>query len=236
MADRLWPDENPVGKRFSFRDDTPRWITVAGVVSNVRQWSVYSQPISEMYVPFNLRPTNSMYLVVRTDVDPSSLVAAVRREVAAVDREQPVSQIRAMEEVLSGQFAQQKFNLVLTAAFASVALLLVTAGIYGVMSFFVAQATREIGIRMALGSGVKRVINHVVKRGLALTVIGSVVGLGGVFATTQITRNMLFGTSPIDFPVLALGTGFIIVVGILGSLVPALRATRVNPVSALRME
>jgi putative ABC transport system permease protein len=236
MANRLWPDEDPVGKRFSFRDDTPLWITVAGVVRSVRQWSVYRPPISEMYVPFNLRPTNSMYLVIRSDVDPTSLVAAVRRELTAIDREQPVSQVRAMREVLSGQFARQRFNLILTTVFASVALVLVTAGIYGVMSFFVAQGTRDIGIRMALGSGQKRVLNLVVKRGLALTVIGSVVGLGGVFATMQITRNMLFGLSPIDIPVLAAGTVFIIVVGVIGSLIPALRATKVNPVNALRME
>jgi len=236
MANRLWPDQNAVGKRFSFRDDEPHWITVAGVASNVRQWSVYSQPISEMYVPFNLRPTNSMYLVIRADVEPTTLVSAVRREVAAVDREQPISQIRSMTEVMSGQFAQQRFSLILTSVFATVALILVTAGIYGVMSFFVAQGTREIGIRMALGSGRKRVIKLVVKRGIALTVIGSLVGIGGVFATTRVTRNMLFGISPIDIPVLTAGVFFVMLVGVCGSLVPALRATRVNPVIALRME
>ena len=236
MADRLWPGESAIGKRFSRRTEPPEWITVAGVVSNVRQWSVYSPAISEMYLPFNLIPTNSMYLVVRADVDPSTLVAAVRREVYAVDREQPVSEIRAMSDVLSGQFAGQRFNLILTGVFAAVALALVTAGIYGVMSFFVAQGTREIGIRMALGSGQKRVINLVVKRGLALTLIGSIVGVGGVFATTRVMRTMLFGMSPIDVPVLAGGTIFIIVVGLVGSLLPALRATKVNPVNALRME
>jgi putative ABC transport system permease protein len=189
-----------------------------------------------MYVPFNLRPTESMYLVIRSDVDPSTLVSAVRREVTAVDRYQPLSRIRSMEEVLSGQFAQQKFNLILTTVFAAVAILLVTAGIYGVMSFFVAQGTRDIGIRIALGSGQQRVISLVVKRGLAMTLIGSAVGLAGVFATTQITRNMLFGMSPIDIPVLASGTVFVMLVGTAGSLVPALRATRVNPVNALRIE
>ena len=141
-----------------------------------------------------------------------------------------------MSEVMSGQFAGQRFSLILTVIFAAVALILVTAGIYGVMSFFVAQGTREIGIRIALGSGQKRVINLVVKRGLALTLIGSVLGVGGVFATTRVMRNMLFGMSPIDIPILAGGTIFIIVVGLFGSLLPALRATRVNPVNALRIE
>ena len=141
-----------------------------------------------------------------------------------------------MEAVLSGQFAQQKFNLILTTVFASVALLLVTAGIYGVMSFFVAQGTREIGIRIALGAGQRRVIRLVVRRGLAMTLVGSALGLGGVFATTQITRTMLFGMSPIDIPVLAGGAVFIILVGMVGSLIPALRATRVNPVNAQRIE
>ena len=236
MANRLWPGENPIGKRFSLREIPPRWITVAGVVSNVRQWSVYSPPISEMYIPFNLRPTNSMYLVVRSDVDPTTLVSAVRREVSAIDREQPISQVRTMSEVMSGQFARQRFNLIMTGVFATVALILVTAGLYGVMSFFVAQGTREIGIRMALGSGRNRVVNLVVKRGLALTMIGSLIGLGGVLASVRITRNMLFGVSPIDIRVLATGTLFIVLVGVGGSLVPALRATRVNPVNALRME
>ena len=236
MADRLWPETDAVGKRFSFRSEPPQWITVAGVVSNVRQWGVYRPAISQMYVPFNLSPTNRMYLVVRSDIDPTALVAAVRREVSAVDREQPISDVRAMSEVMSGQFAGQRFSLILTGLFATVALVLVTAGIYGVMSFFVAQGTREIGIRIALGSGQQRVVNLVVKRGLALTVIGSALGIAGVFATMQITRNMLFGMSPIDIPILAGGTAFIIVVGVFGSLVPALRATRVNPVNALRME
>jgi putative ABC transport system permease protein len=236
MARRLWPDENPLGKRFSFRDNPPRWITVVGVVADVRQFNVYRRPISEMYLPFPVRPRNSMYLVARTEVEPLSLVSAVRREVFSVDRDQPISQVRAMTQVLSGQFARQRFNTMLTGIFAGVAVILVAAGIYGVMSYLVARGTHEIGVRMALGAGERRVLRLIVLRGLTLALIGSVLGLAGVFASTSVTRTMLFGMSPIDVPTIAAGTLFIITVGIVGSLVPAIRAMRVSPVTALRAE
>jgi ABC-type antimicrobial peptide transport system permease subunit len=141
-----------------------------------------------------------------------------------------------MTQVLSGQFARQRFNTMLTGIFAGVAVILVAAGIYGVMSYLVARGTHEIGVRMALGAGERRVLRLIVLRGLTLALIGSVLGLAGVFASTSVTRTMLFGMSPIDVPTIAAGTLFIITVGIVGSLVPAIRAMRVSPVTALRAE
>jgi putative ABC transport system permease protein len=189
-----------------------------------------------MYLPFPVQPRSSVYLIIRSEADPLSIVGALRREISAVDPDQPISEVRTMRQVLSGEFAQQQFSTILTGIFAAVAVILVLAGIYGVLSFFVAQGTHEIGVRMALGAGRERVLRLVVKRGLILALIGAAVGLVGAFASTRIIRSMLYGMNPINIPTVAVVTGFIIVVGIVGSLVPAHRASEVSPMTALRAE
>ena len=239
MADQLWPDENPIGKRYSFRSDPPNWMTVVGVVEDVRQWGPYQRARTEHYLPYTApgwAQGTRMYLIVKTDVDPLSIVGQVRQAVLAVDPDQPISEIRTMEGVLSEQFAGQRFNTMLVGIFAGIALMLVSAGVYGVVSFFVAQTSREIGIRMALGAAQSTVLKLTILRGLKLASIGAVVGVGGIFASTRVIRSLLYGANPVDIPTMIGGVLTLIGVGVLASLVPAQRAARVSPVTALRSE
>ncbi len=239
MANELWPDENPVGKRYSFRIDPPNWMTVVGVVQDVRQWGPYSRARAEHYLPYTAPGWASgyrMYLIVKTELDPLSLVAAVRQAVLTVDKDQPISEIRTMEGVLSDQFAGQRFNTMLVGIFAAIALMLVTAGVYGVVSFYVAQSTHEIGVRMALGAGRGRVLQLTILRGLKLAGAGAAIGVGGIFATTQVIRSLLFGASPVDIPTMLGGVAVLLAVAVLASIVPAHRAASVSPVTALRSE
>jgi len=240
MARRLWPEQNPIGKRFSFRSEPPQWITVVGVVENVRQWGPYRPAIPENYLPFAALPWKMprfrMYLVIRADVDPLSLVDPVRHAVWAVDRYQPISEVSTMKQILSSQFARQKFNTILMGLFSAIAIVLVTAGVYGVVSYFVAQSTHEIGIRMALGAGRARVLCSTIGRGLELVSIGVLLGVAGVFASTQLIRSMLYGASPTDLRTIIAGVLFLVIVGVLALLIPAQRAARVDPLLALRNE
>ena len=239
MASRLWPEENPVGKRYSFRTDPPNWMTVVGVVENVRQWGPYRSARAEHYLPYTAPGWARgfrMYLVVKTDIDPLSIVGQVRQAVLAVDPDQPISEIRTMERVLSNEFAGQRFNTMLVGIFAGIALLLVSAGVYGVVSFFVAQSSQEIGIRMALGATQGSVLGLTMLRGLKLAGKGVAVGVGGIFATTAVVRSLLYGASPVDIPTMLGGALVLVAVGVVASVVPAQRAARVNPVTALRSE
>ena len=239
MARQLWPDENPIGKRYSFRTDPPQWMTVVGVVEDVRQWGPYRQPRTEHYLPYTApgwAEGHRMYLIVKTDIDPLAIVGQVRHAVLAVDPDQPISDIRTMEGVLGEQFAGQRFNTMLVGLFAGIALLLVSAGVYGVVSFFVAQSSREIGIRMALGAAQGKVLGLTILRGLRLASIGAAVGVGGIFASTKVIRSLLYGASPVDVPTMIGGVLVLILVGLLASLIPAQRAARVSPVTALRSE
>ncbi len=241
LVGKLWPDDNPIGKRFRF-EPSYEW-TVVGVVGDVRQGSPETSPFPEVYLPhFAIPPERQVgtmtirYLVVRTDLEPSSVAASVRHELANVDSDQPISDIRTTAEILSGTLARRRFNTLLVGIFATIALILVSAGIYGVMSFFVAERTQEIGIRMALGASGPSVHKLVLGQGLKLATIGVVVGLLGVFATTKLTESMVYGVSPTDPVTLVAGTVFLVGVGVLGSIVPARRATRVDPIPALRKE
>jgi predicted permease len=239
MARRLWPGENPVGKRYSFRDEPPNWMTVVGVVEDVRQWGPYARPRAEHYLPYTAPGWASrarMFLTIKTELEPLSLVGAVREAVLSVNPDQPITEIRTMEGVLNDQFAGQRFNTLLVGIFAAIALLLVTAGVYGVVAFYVAQSTHEIGVRMALGAGRGRVLQLTIWRGLKLAAIGGILGIGGIFATTTVIRSLLFGASPVNIPTMIGGLLLLVCVGLLASLVPAQRAASVSPVTALRSE
>lgn len=237
MARQLWPDQNAVGKRYSFRNEPPNWMTVVGVVEDVRQWGPYRGARAEHYLPYAAPGWASgfrMFLIVKTEADPLSITGPVRRAVLAVDADQPIAEVSTMETQLSDQFAGQRFNTLLVGIFAGIALLLVAAGIYGVASFFVAQSSHEIGLRVALGAGRGCVLGLTIMRGLKLALIGSVVGTGGVFASTQVIRTLLYGANPVSIPTMIGAAVALIGVGVLASLVPARRAASVNPVTVLR--
>ena len=241
LADRFWPNEDPTGKRMKIGPaDSPNpWAIVIGVVTNSRQSGLYGDQTLEMYAPYNQDRrgfTAPKDLVVRTKSNPNSLAAAVRQVIGTVDKDQPVSNIRTMEQVLSETVARERFQTLLLAIFASLALILACVGLYGVISYAAAQRTHEIGIRMALGAQRRDVLRLVIRQGMSITLVGIAVGLIGAFALTRIMTSMLYETTPTDPLTFVAVAGVLMVVAILACYLPARRATKVDPLVALRYE
>jgi putative ABC transport system permease protein len=239
MARRYWPGEEAVGKRIATgRIRKPEdWIQVIGVVKDVRQFELTADPKPQMYLSyrqagfFDLRD-----LVVKTDVEPATLAATVRKTVWEIDKDQPVSNIQTMEEILADSIARQRFSMLLLAIFAAVALVLAGVGIYGVMSYSVAQRTHEIGIRMALGAQTGAVLKLAVGYGLKLVIAGLVIGLIAAFALTRVMSTLLFGVTATDPATFVAVVATLLAVATIACYVPAWRATRVDPTTALRAE
>jgi len=239
MARRYWPGEEVVGKRIAVgKVRKPEdWIQIVGVVKDVRQFELTADPKPQMYLPYRqFGFFDAQDLVVKTDVDSASLAATVRKAVWEIDKDQPVSNIRTMEEILADSIARQRFSMLLLAIFAGVALVLAGVGIYGIMSYSVAQRTHEIGIRMALGAQTGAVLKLAVGYGMKLVVAGLVIGLIAAFALTRVMATLLFGVTATDPTTFTLISLLLIAVAVLASYVPARRATKVNPIIALRYE
>jgi putative ABC transport system permease protein len=239
MARRYWPGEDPIGKRLGIgRIQRPEdWTQVVGIVKDVRQFELTAEPRPQMYLPYKQRgffvPED---LVVKTDVEPVSMAATVRNAVWEIDKDQPVSNIRTMEEILLDSIARQRFSMLLLAIFAAVALTLAAVGIYGVMSYSVAQRTHEIGIRMALGAQTGAVLKLAVGYGLKLVIGGVVIGLIAAFALTRVMSTLLYGVTATDPTTFTLISLLLVCVAALASYIPARRATKVDPIIALRYE
>ena len=235
MARQIWPAEDPVGKRVF--EEAPA--TVIGVVGDVKNYGLLRPPFPEMYAPYTMKgfwPDMrwNMRLLVRSTLEAGSIAAAVRREVEAVDPGQPIHAVQTMKLVLENTVRDKSLNTTLLAIFAGVSLLLAVIGVYGVMSYTVAQHTREIGIRMALGAQPRSILTLVVGRGLVLVSIGAVIGVLASFGLTRFIENMLFGVTPTDpltFAAIVLLLGL---VALLACLIPAQRAMRVDPIVVLR--
>jgi putative ABC transport system permease protein len=243
LAHKHWPGENPVGKRFKLFNENS-WRTVVGVVGDVKRYALEYQTIPEFYFPL-LQPREESafdllrvgtYVVIRGAGRPVDLVEAVRQTVWSLDRDLPIEQIATMEDYVADVFAPRRFNMLLFGVFAFMALLIAVIGIYGVMAYSVAQRTHEIGIRMALGATSRDVLWLVVRHGLLLTLIGVTLGTGAALASTRILKNLLFGvsaTDPVTFALIAL---LLVGVALIASYIPARRATKVDPLQALRQE
>lgn len=238
FVDQAWPDEDPLGKRFTHMtsDPEPEWVTVVGVVENVRQWRPEEPPLPEAYYPFVRGWSNAGYVVTRVAGDPAAAAPAVRRAVLGVDPTQPPSELRTMTDRVDAELAQRRFYTTLIGLFAVAALLLAAAGIYGTVSYFVARRTRELGIRLALGAGGGGVVGLVLRRGVRLAVWGVGVGLAGVWASTTLLESLVYGVGAMDGLTLAAGCVVLAGAAVLASTLPALRAVRVSPVTALRAE
>jgi predicted permease len=238
-AQRYWPGQDPIGKRLkpgATNSDIP-WREVIGVVKDVRQNDFIAQPKMQMYLPYRqMKNLAANALVVRTSLEPTSLATSMRNAIWAVDKDQPVANIDTMEHIVSEAIARQRFSMLLLGIFAVLALVLTAVGIYGVMSYSVAQRTHEIGIRMALGARRADVLQMTVKQGLKLVGAGMIIGLAAAFLLTRVMASLLFGISATD-PITFVGISLVLlVVAILASYVPALRATKVDPIIALRAQ
>jgi predicted permease len=233
------PGESILGKRvrfFNSRDPQPPFQEIVGVVRDVRPYKLDSEPISQIYVSTLQVPYSGMYLLVRTGTDPSDMTAAVRNAILAVDPNQPITNIRAMEYYFSESIAEPQFRTLLMGVFAAIALVLAAVGLYGVISYSVAQRASEFGIRMALGARKTDVLKLVINEGGRLILIGLAIGLGGALAMTRIMANMLYQVNHLD-TITFVGTPILLgIIAIVACVVPALRATRIDPAIALRQE
>ena len=241
MANQFWPGSDPIGRRLKIgAADSPNpWATVIGVVTDVRQGGLYGEPGFEWYTPYAQERRGFVAprdLVVRTKGDSQAIAAAVRKAVWEVDKDQPVSSVRTMNQVVADTVSRERFQTVLLTIFAVLALSLACIGLYGLISYAVADRTHEIGLRIALGARRWNVLSLVINQGLTLTLIGIVIGLSAAFALTRALEAMLFEVSPTD-PLTFLGVPLVLVaVALVACYVPARRATRVDPLVALRYE
>jgi putative ABC transport system permease protein len=240
FAQRFLSGENPIGKRirmlYPWAGPQVPWREIVGVAGDIKASGLHTAAKPEIYLAHAQEPFNEMYVAVKTDVDPHSLINAVRAEVTALHKAQPIYDVRTLDERLSASLTQQRFSMLLLTLFALLALILTAVGLYGVMAYTVTQRTQEIGIRVALGAQARDVLKLILKQGMRLALIGLTFGLAGAFALMRLLGGLLFGVSahdPLTFSVIAV---LLIVVALLACWVPAWRATKVSPTVALRYE
>ncbi|MGA8073907.1 MAG: ABC transporter permease [Candidatus Acidiferrales bacterium] len=245
LAHQYWPNEDPVGRQIKVHFDAtktpwrpePReaWLTIVGIVGNIREWELGDKRPGEIYVPYLQNPSRLMRLIVRSN-DPAAMTSAMRSAVLSVDKSQAVGEVRTVEDFLDAAMSQRRLGMVLLGVFAGLATFLAAVGIYGVMSYAVSQRLHEIGIRMALGAQPGDVLRLVVREGLRLTLIGSLIGGAASIVAARWIASDLYGVKAWDPATLAGVVGLLISVALLACYIPARRATRVDPMRALRYE
>jgi putative ABC transport system permease protein len=241
MARRFWPNESAVGMRLKsggLTSDAP-WATVKGVVTDsVQGFQLNDSIIPEVYIPHAQAPycCRRMNLIMRTNVDPASLISSIKREIQSLYKDQPVYEIQTMEEVIARSTGARRFAMTLLSVFAGLAMALASVGVYGVILYSVAQRTHEFGVRIAMGARERDVLKLVFKQGMKLVLIGVAIGLCASFALTRLVESLLFGVSAKDPLTFAIGALLLTMVAMLACWVPARRATKVDPLVALRCE
>ncbi len=235
FARRFYPQEDPLGQRIIIRD-RPQACEIVGIVNDVRHFGPHKEPGPEMYVPYNQLAVGAVPLVVRAKSEPAALAEAVRKEIAAVAPEVAVGKIRTMTQLMTAALAEWRFALLLLGLFAGVALLLAAVGIYGVMAYAVTRRRHEFGVRLALGAQAQDLLRLVLRQGMTLVLIGVALGVAAALALTRLLKTLLFGVSASD-PLTFVGVALLLTfVALLACWIPARRATKVDPVIALRTE
>jgi putative ABC transport system permease protein len=236
LAKKYWPNGDALGKRITFGNPKKKdaiWVTIVGIVGDIKHRSLDEAAKPEMYVPWAQDPYSTGILVVRSKQDPGSLILAIRRQIREIDAAQPLANIRSLEKVIADSVAPRRLSVVLLGVFAGVAILLASVGIYGVISYLVVQRTHEIGVRMALGAQRADVLRLVLLRALKLVAIGVTAGLIMALCTTRVLSALLYSVSAFDAPTFALVAFTLAIVACFASYIPARRATRADPMIAL---
>jgi putative ABC transport system permease protein len=238
FASRIWPGQDAIGKQIQLGGPERPWRTVVGIVGNVRHEGLDAPQKLQVYVPHAqwIDPDSSMVLTVRTDGDPAAVASAVRQAVWSVNRNVRISEVATMDKVIGSSLAQLRFPMMMVGLFAAAALLLAALGLYGLLAYSVAQRTNEIGVRIALGARPREVLQLVLRQGMFLTGVGVIVGVGGAFALRRLLTGLLFQVKPTDPPTLFSAAGLLVLVALVACFIPARRATKVDPLVALRYE
>jgi putative ABC transport system permease protein len=239
LVRQYFANEDPLGKRIRWaRNPQIEWITIVGVVGDVKHFGLDLPEQPALYSPYTqINPWKRwMAIAARTQANPESMAQTVKQQIWKVDSQLPITDVKTMNEVSAASFAARRFNMLLLAIFAGLALVLAAVGIYGVMSYAVTQRTQEIGIRMALGARATDVLKLIIKNGMTLTLLGVVIGVAGALALTRLLTTLLFGVTPTDKPTFIAVSAVLILVALLACYLPARRATKVDPLVALRYE
>ena len=245
LARTAWPNQDPSGKRITLDTTNPRWLTIVGVIKDVKQ-SNWTGPLdNEVYIPFlqTAEFLNSQHpwqayvsILIRTDSDAEALMPAVQQTIWSIDRDMPISHLETMQHAIGNKLWQSRFNLMLIGVFSAIAMILAVVGIYGVLAYEVAQRTQEIGIRMALGANRSGIVWLVFSQSLRVVFIGVIVGVGSALILARLMTTMIYQVQPAD-PLTYVGvTALVFATAALSALLPARRATRVDPIIALRYE
>jgi predicted permease len=239
LVRQYFPNEDPLGKRVGWaRDPEVRWITIVGVVGDVKHFGLDLPELPALYSPYTQTSPwkRWMSIAARTQSNPEGMAQAVKQQIWKIDSQLPLTKVKTMNEVSAASFAARRFNMLLLAIFAALALVLAAVGIYGVMSYAVTQRTQEIGIRMALGARGGDVLKLIIKNGMTLTLLGVAIGVAGAIALTRLLTTFLFGVTPTDKPTFVAVSAVLILVALVACYLPARRATKVDPLVALRYE
>jgi putative ABC transport system permease protein len=242
MARQYFGGKDPIGRRIQTGDPDPQspWETIVGVVGDVKYSGLDSQPSPTLYVPYNengwVMWSRRMYLVVRSSGNAPEIVPAIRAQLASMDSSLPLAKIRTMDQLLDESLVQERFRTWLVSGFAALALLLSAMGIYALISYSVSQRTREIGVRIALGAQQRNVLGMVIREGLQLLAFGLLLGLIGALSATRSIQSLLYSTSATDALSFIAPALMLLAVALLACYIPARRATRVDPMVALRYE
>jgi putative ABC transport system permease protein len=241
LARKHFPDENPIGKRLRFNQDSSRWYEIVGITGNIKHRGLDARDRPELYVPyrqplFDSWTVRPMYVTVRTANDPLGATAAIRHEVNRLDPDQPISDVRTLDERITRSLSGRRFNMVMLGLFAVLALTLAAVGIYGIVAYSVTERTHEIGVRLALGAQRRDVVAMVVRHGMLMTLAGTCVGLAAAFAVVRVMSGLLYGVSAADPATFITIPVLLLAVALAACYIPARRATRVDPMIALRTE
>jgi putative ABC transport system permease protein len=245
LARRFWPSEDPVGKRLGFGlshqpaapgQPEPSWLTVVGVVGDVRHTSLAQPPEAELFTAYTQTPGPSMQLAIRASAEPTRIAPLLRKAVAALDKDLPVSRIAGMQQIVADSLADRRLSMRLLGSFAALAVILAAVGIYGLISYSVTRRTHEIGVRLALGAARGHVLRLIVLQGLTPALAGLAIGLAAALLLTRVMRTLLYGVTATDPLIFGGVTVILAVVAALASYLPARRATKVDPMVALRYE